>query len=112
MCLVQNQDQGWRTSPPYLGKFLSQAETDIARLREVLPRNSTCLILHPLSCWRGRVWLADSFNMQTLDSLSMNKQETPRIEPSVRKTKGGELWILPASCSKVLAKSQDLKVFW
>lgn len=65
-----------------------------------------------LSCWRGKVWLEDSFNMQTLDSLSMNKQETPKIEPSVRKIKGDELWILPASCSKVLVKSQDLKVFW
>lgn len=69
-------------------KISTTGRNRYSHLWEVLPRNSTCLILYPLLCWRGRVWLADSFNMQIPDSLSMNKQETPRIEPSVRKLKG------------------------
>lgn len=39
MDLGQSRDQAWRTSALYLGKFLPEAETDIAGPQEVLPKH-------------------------------------------------------------------------
>lgn len=101
---------GW-TGPLYLGKFLPEAETVMGGPQKALPGSHSPKSLR--ACHAGGealgLQLPCIMQIQALEAneVGVNTSETPRIEPSARKTAGGELWILPAGRWKVPGQSQD-----
>lgn len=98
-CTLENSYQRQRQIQPSLGRFCQ----DPASLKSHRLPNSR------ESHWRS--YLLCRYQILSAKEAGTNTEEPPRIEPSVRKTAGGELWILPASRSRVTAELQDLKIF-
>lgn len=89
-----SQEQAWRTSPLYFGKFLPEAERDTAEPWEVLPRSRFPETSPPTQHCRESRWrsyLLCRYQILSAKEAGTDTEEPPRIELSVRKTAGGEL---------------------
>lgn len=87
-CTLENSHQRQREIQPSLGRFCQD----------------------PASLKSWRCYLLCRNQIPSAQEAGKNAEEPPRTEPSVRGPAGGELWILPASRSRVTAKLQDLKI--